>query len=506
VLALIPQIGSPFAITFGGEQLSRAAAAYTEVFRTLAAKAHSIAASASIEASFQRRAQEWKHQLMLAKQELKQVKQQCLAAEIRQLIAEKDLEMLEKNIEQAEELDEFYKNKFTNLGLYNYLATNLNRLYYEAYNMAYEMARMAEKAYQFERDDNTSMFVASDNWQYDRAGLLAGERLLLQLQRMEKIYIENNVRDFEITQSFSMALLSPDALLDLRQKGKCEFTIPEIAFDLFYPGQYKRFIKSVRLSIPCVVGPFTNISATLTLKNSWIRRSIYGTGTPPPMEIVTAAQNNSISTSSAQNDAGVFELNFHDERYLPFEGAGAVSKWELVLPNKLRSFNYDTISDVIVHISYTAKYGGDTFREDVETGITNMLNALNEDKGLYRIFSMKHEFSSFLYKLLSMAGAAQAEFDITKQHFPYFLSDKGLTLSEVKVYLKPKGNEAVTMPGVFKINSQDVVWENELDIGILKGGEVNLQGDIIKRWSIETGGLSNEVIDDILIFIRYRIL
>jgi hypothetical protein len=29
----------------------------------------------------------------------------------------------------------------------------------------------------------------------------------------------------------------------------------------------------------------------------------------------------SIATSNAQNDDGMFELNFRDERYLPFEGA-----------------------------------------------------------------------------------------------------------------------------------------------------------------------------------------
>jgi Tc toxin complex TcA C-terminal TcB-binding domain len=34
----------------------------------------------------------------------------------------------------------------------------------------------------------------------------------------------------------------------------------------------------------------------------------------------------SIATSSAQNDSGMFELNFRDERYLPFEGAGAISR------------------------------------------------------------------------------------------------------------------------------------------------------------------------------------
>jgi hypothetical protein len=44
----------------------------------------------------------------------------------------------------------------------------------------------------------------------------------------------------------------------------------------------------------------------------------------------------SIAASTA-HDSGVFELNFRDERYLPFEGAGAInSTWTLDLPSQVR--------------------------------------------------------------------------------------------------------------------------------------------------------------------------
>lgn len=41
-----------------------------------------------------------------------------------------------------------------------------------------------------------------------------------------------------------------------------------------------------------------------------------------------------IATSTGQNDSGLFELNFRDERYLPFEYMGAVSCWRLELPQE----------------------------------------------------------------------------------------------------------------------------------------------------------------------------
>ncbi len=68
----------------------------------------------------------------------------------------------------------------------------------------------------------------------------------------------------------------------------------------------------------------------------------------------------SIVTSSAQNDSGLFETNLRDERYLPFENSGVTSEWQLELPansskNEPAQFDYDTISDVILHIRYTAR-------------------------------------------------------------------------------------------------------------------------------------------------------
>jgi len=51
-----------------------------------------------------------------------------------------------------------------------------------------------------------------------------------------------------------------------------------------------------------------------------------------------------IVTSSAYNGSGLFEPNLLDERYLPFEGAGAISEWCLELPDEYRQFDCDAIS------------------------------------------------------------------------------------------------------------------------------------------------------------------
>src|SRR6202020_1385041 len=57
------------------------------------------------------------------------------------------------------------------------------------------------------------------------------------------------------------------------------------------------------------------------------------------------------------------ELRFEDERYLPFETAGAISSWRLTLNNVFRQFDYSTITDVVLHVRYTARDGGAPLRE-----------------------------------------------------------------------------------------------------------------------------------------------
>lgn len=408
-LDLIPKILG-LSNSTGGDEAARSMQMFGEFLKLGGEKSRNEGDSAGIEAGNQRRKQEWKQQLKLAKQELKQLDQQILAAEIRLQINEHDLVVYEQQVEQAKELHDFYKNKLTKLGLYNYHATTLSRLFRQAYNMALDMAKQAERCYQFECDDPTNYIIQNDNWDSRQYGFLAGERLLFQLQQLDKAYLEKNTRRQEITQSFSLRQLNPEALLKLKIGGDTEgFEIPEWVFDLYYPGHYKRIIKSVRLSIPCVTGPYTNVPATLTLQGSEIRLSEGRANTESTARRYGKMQ--SISTSTANNDAGLFEFNFRDERYLPFEGAGAISEWTLSLPTAYKPFDYNTISDVIIHISYTSEIG--KLPRPVE------LPSANNDK-LMLFLSLKHDFPNKFYQLQQKGEDGKELITINHSFFPYF--------------------------------------------------------------------------------------
>lgn len=503
---LIPQVGSPFAMKYGGQELGHSGAEFAAWTQAMASILEAASASAGLEATFQRRAQEWRQQLTTADAELAQIRQQIQAAETRVAIAQRELDLHERTMEQTDEVYDLQKDKFTNLGLYNYLATTLTRLHREAYNAAHDLAAKAERAYRFETDDDT-VFVAPDNWQFDRAGLLAGERLAMQLARLESSYLTKNTRRFEVTQSFSVAQVAPGALLDLRETGVCEFSLPEVLFDLAYPGQYKRLIKAVRVTIPCVAGPYTNVSAKLSLKQSHVRtQPTIDPADLVPMPVETTA---SIATSSAQNDGGMFELSFRDERYLPFEGAGAVSTWGLELPSQLRLFDYSTIGDVIIHVSYTALDDG-ALRTTVESQIVDELTQHASTVGMHRLFSLRHDLPGSFQQLLhgSGAGGQATTFELGAQHFPYFLAGRDLAVAGVTVYLRTASEDPVDTTGLsVTVNGGAAGAWSTPPRTTLRSADVGVSGPALKAWALNVtaGELKADEVADVLLLVKYTV-
>lgn len=132
------------------------------------------------------------------------------------------------------------------------------------------------------------------------------------------------------------------------------FEVPEVLYDLDHAGHYFRRIKSASISLPCIVDPYTSVSAKLTLESNKYRNNLsVGSGyaedlndinNPDPRFTRNIGSLKTMSTSTAQNNSGVFELNFRNERYLPFEGCVAISGWKLELPNEVRQFDYNTIT------------------------------------------------------------------------------------------------------------------------------------------------------------------
>ncbi len=439
VFHLAPNLGSPFSFNWGGKQEGDSVGGFGQGARDIATVCETIATAAGVQGSHERRSDGWQHEVDMATKDIRQITTQLTGANIRLKIANKALAIHNKTVAQEQQVADFYTSRFSNVALYTWLATTMQATYRRGYTSAYAMANLAEQAYRFERNDETTILLSGPYWSQNRSGLLAGEMLLGDLQNMERSFIETNYRTPEITQSFSMMQIAPAALLNLRQNASCSFDIPELCFDLFYPGQYCRKIKAVRLTIPCVAGPLTNVGATLTLTASKLRLQPKTGDT----NLIPVQMNHSvvIATSTAQNDVGVFEFSFRDERYMPFEGAGAISTWKVELPSGFRQFDYQTITDVIVHISYTAQQD-DSLRQIVEQKNGTLATVL-KSQPLGRLFSLRQEFPTVLNRLLHSAANTPVTVTIGANYLPFFIASSAIQVTQAVILLRTAVSQTV---------------------------------------------------------------
>ena len=455
-LHLIPnlKIGSPTSLgtTFGGQNIGDGVCSFSESIGKVASLMNSSASMAAIMGGHYRRFDDWKLQERLANKELDQIEKQIAGADIRVAIAESELRNHDRQVENTKEVDEFMRSKFTNRELYDWMVGQISGIYFQSYQLAYDVAKRAECAYRYELGLKESSFIQFGYWDSLKKGLLSGERLSYDLKRMEIAYLDQNRREYEIVKHVSLQSIDPVSLLKLKQTGECFVTLPETLFDVDYPGHYMRRMKSVGITIPCVAGPYTGINCTLTLLGSSIRHvntlfaNKYARQADDPRFADSAGTVQSIVTSSGQNDSGLFETNLRDERYLPFEGQGAVSTWRIELPRTFKTFDYNTISDVVVHVRYTSREGGSQLRSQAEQELQTMLNdfvRVEGQRGLRQMFSLRHEFGTEWARFLGSVAEFKRSLTmpLTRERFPFLFQGREITINEIELFVKPKSGD-----------------------------------------------------------------
>ena len=493
VLSLIPDItagiagfgGSPHAVvSAGGSGLAKAASFMAEWHSDTASEHNFAANQASIKAGRERRWEEWGLQKKLAAKELEQIDQQIVAAQIRVDITKKEVENHDLQIENARATDEYMRDKFTNQQLYDWMLGQLSGLYFQSYQLAYDVAKKAERTFRHELALEDSDHIGFGYWDGLKKGLLAGDRLLQDIKRMEVAYLDKNKREYELTKHISLRQLSPLALLKLKATGVCDVQIPEWLFDLDCPGHYMRRIKTVAVSIPAIAGPYTNVNCTLSLQKSTVRKSAllkdekYERKDEDDRFTDYYGTIQSIVTSSAQSDSGMFEVNLRDERFLPFENAGAESRWRIELPQELRQFDYNSISDVIIHMRYTARQGGSQLASKATGYIKEFIKDASQ-QGLRQLFNLKHDFPNEWH---TFATSEEDSFTIpiTRNHFPYLAQTGSIELADSPIRLyrvdsSGSGLEEISLNGNGDANLTDTLGELN---GENRAGEITIQGEL----------------------------
>jgi hypothetical protein len=215
-----------------------------------------------------------------------------------------------------------------------------------------------------------------------------------------------------------------------------------------------RRMKAVSLTAAGITGPAVMATGTLRLLRNSIRvspdagsqyaRNTDDAGRPADDErfVENTLPFTAIATSTAQNDSGMFELNFRDERYLPFEGAGAISGWSLEFfsdPTQpdfgqpLRQFDYSTISDIVLHLRYTAREDAGPFKTSAITHLREYF-ANQETPPATLLLNLRRDFPTRWSRMLNPINPADGntfELDVSSALFPTRDADKTLAITQL---------------------------------------------------------------------------
>ncbi|MFL9966303.1 hypothetical protein PQR02_35990 [Paraburkholderia sediminicola] len=449
-----------------GQPLSGGFAAAARVLVGLSEIAGSTAGLELTESGWDRRLAEWTHQIDVLTIEIQQIERQILGAQRRRDQMLNDLNIQQRQIEHSREVQDFLRDKFTAHDLYLYLQKETAALHGRTYELAVAAARQAQHAFNVERGQTARRFVPACDWDSLHEGLMAGERLSTALRQMEKAYLDENLREYELTKQISLRLHFPAEFLRLRTTGCCEIEIPEWMFDMDFPGHYMRRIKSVSLTIPCVTGPYTGVHCRLTLLGSATRvdprlstppheccclkeccdacdddarlASEYEACPDDPRIVRQFGAREAVATSNGQNDSGLFTLDFNDPRYLPFEYRGAVSRWRIELAASNNYFDTRTLTDCMMRLGLMAREGGPLLRRAAQAAARDRLPGDG-----WRLIDVRHEMPDAWQRYRDLAGrdACERQIDlrIERRMFPFVPEGRQIVVGGMAILLgKPE--------------------------------------------------------------------
>ena len=120
------------------------------------------------------------------------------------------------------------------------------------------------------------------------------------------------------------------------------------------------------------------------------------------------------------------------------------------MPKDCNAFDFDTISDVILRLNYTAREGGNILKTAAKKAMQDLIKE-SETSPLARLFSAKHEFPTPWHQFLNPTGAnATLNLNIDLERFPFQFRGKITTIQKVELFLplkdgkKPGTNQTYT--------------------------------------------------------------
>ncbi len=525
-------LGTGLGAGYGGTAAVAISAMTGAYFTEMAQNAETAAQINSFHVSHERRKDEWELQKSLAEKDIQISGQQIVSARNQKGIVQQERRIAGIQAEQAEATVDFLMNKFLNAELYEWMSGILSDIYSYFLQQATAMAHLAQTQLAFERQSTSLFYIQVDYWQppsnrelstntddetTNRRGLTGSARLLQDITELDQYAFETNKRKLQLTQTFSLAQLTPFEFQKFRETGSLPFETSMKLFDQDFPGHYLRLIKRVRVSVIALVPPTTGIRATLTA--SGISRVVIGRNAFQTIEIRRDPEM--IAFTSPSNATGLFELEPQGELLLPFEGMGVATAWELQLPKAANPFDYLTLADVLITIEYTALHN-EVYRQQV-------IQQLDRTTSGDRPFSFRNQFADAWFDLNNPDQTEKpmvVSFQTRREDFPPNVED--LSIEHVVLYIvrtdeadfevpvthlhftekgseEPIGGGSTTIDGVISTRrGNGSSWLDILGKSPVGQWELSLKSEEPAIDKKIRGWFEAEQIEDILLVITYQ--
>lgn len=345
----------------------------------LAIAAETTAQVSSLQASFERRRDEWELQQGLANQDYLISEQEIRVAVGEEQISAAETAVATTQQAQAALVAKYLATRFLTSELYEWMAGVLGDVYAYFLQQATATAQLAQQQLAFERQLPAVGFVQADYWTADtgdggsgaaadRRGLTGSARLLQAIEELDQYAFENDKRKLNLARTFSLGSLAPLEFEQFRARGVLPFSTPMRLFDRSFPGHYLRLIKRVRVSLVALIPAIDGIRATLSA--SGISRVVVGGDSF--QDVVIRRDPDQVALTSPTNASGVFELDVQADLLAPFEAMGVDTSWEFQLPRAANAFDFSNIADVLMTVEYTALSDPD-YRRQVIAGLDRRL-------------------------------------------------------------------------------------------------------------------------------------
>ena len=108
-------------------------------------------------------------------------------------------------------------------------------------------------------------------------------------------------------------------------------------------------------------------------------------------------------------------------------------------------FDYNTISDVILHIRYTAREGGGLLRKEAVKNVATTIEAA-QVAGSVRLFSVRHEFPTGWHRFLHPKETDTEQvlsLNLIAERFPFLFQGRSIQISQIELFVSLQENVAV---------------------------------------------------------------